>query len=304
MTTRRRVAAAALYAEGLTDYLQQPVAAPAHRERGRESARAPGLRPPGRAPARCRCPRPRPRGPASRSGPPRRPPPRASRSRSSPRARSRPAWPRPRPGRSPRAARPGRRRTRAGRASWSSSSESQPVNSRCRPRARGAPRSRRRASGPRTRSARPAGAAAAATNGRWPFCSSVERTRCPTVSASGSLRRPAGELAERVGHAVMEHRHALAGGIGVLRSISAAAVLGVRDQARGAAHDPAARPAPQAALLVAVADVGHVRGVEAADDHHRRLAQQPRERDREERVPGGEPAEHEVRPQHPAGPRR
>ena len=58
--------------------------------------------------------------------------------------------------------------------------------------------------------------------------------------------------------------------------------------------------APQPALLVAVADVRHVGRVEPADDHHRRLAQEPRERDREERVPGGEPAEHDVGAQHAA----
>ena len=240
-----------------------------------------------------------PPGPASRSARRRRPPPRASRSRPSPRARSRPASPRPRPARSPRAATPARTPTRAGRGRCSSSSDTQPVNSTLSPAsARSssiasscqlaheheahvrqlAPRPPRTAGGPSARA--------------------CERTRCADGQRQ-RLRGPAGSAPNGSGTPwwITVTR---SGGIGVFRSISAAAVVGVRDQPGGAPHDPAAGPAPQAALLVAVADVRHVGRVEAADDHHRRLAQQPGERDREEGVPGGEPAEHEVGPQHPA----
>ena len=226
----RCVGAAAALASGAALELHAPASASSdHSSRSRRLARSPsGTRedPLARPRARLRPQLERAadavrhllRAPASRSARPRRPPPRASPSRPSPPARSRPASPRPPPGRSPRGATPARRRRRAGRASCRSSSDSQPVNSTfvgARPRA--APRPRRRATCPRTRSARRAARAPPARTGSWPFCSSVARSIAPTVSARRSLLAPA--LAERVRHAVVEHRHPL-GGIGVLRSIS------------------------------------------------------------------------------------
>src|SRR4026209_1330314 len=97
------------------------------------------------------------------------------------------------------------------------------------------------------------------------------------------------------------------GGTGVFRSISLrlySEFVASRRARRMIQRPPAARgPAgggADPALLLAVADFRHVRRVEAPDDHHGRLAQEPRERDREERVPGGEPAEDEVGTEHAA----
>ena len=76
-------------------------------------------------------------------------------------------------------------------------------------RRRAAPRWRRRASGRRTRSARREGAAAAATKGRWPFC--IERRAHQVADGQRQrLARPLGvERPEGVGHAVVDHGHAL-----------------------------------------------------------------------------------------------
>ena len=104
-------------------------------------------------------------------------------------------------------------------------------------------------------------------------------------------------LAEGVGHSEVDDAHAGRRDRGVALDLLER-VLGVGREPRGPAHDPAARMPAEASLLVAVADVGHVRRVEAADDQNRGLAQQPRQRDRKERVPRGEPAEDHVRAQH------
>ena len=109
----------------------------------------------------------------------------------------------------------------------------------------------------------------------------------------------AGGTPERVGHTVVDDRHTLGRDRGVLFDLPQA-VLGVGDQPPGTAHDPAARAAAEPAALVAVADLGHVRGVKAADHEHRWPAQQPGQRDREEGVPGGKPAEHQIGPQYTA----
>ena len=106
-------------------------------------------------------------------------------------------------------------------------------------------------------------------------------------------------LAEGIGNAEVEDLDATGGDRRVALDL-AQRVVRVGDQAPGPAKDPAARVHPQAAALVAEPDVGHVGGVESADDQHRRLSQQPGERDREEAVPVGKPREHEIGAQHAA----
>src|SRR5439155_27205688 len=75
-----------------------------------------------------------------------------------------------------------------------------------------------------------------------------------------------------------------------------AAVVGIGYQARRTSHRPATDAPHQTALLKAVVDLRQIRCVEAADHENRRPPHEPRESHRPKRVPGSEPAEHEVAP--------
>ena len=106
-------------------------------------------------------------------------------------------------------------------------------------------------------------------------------------------RRGGVDVGEAVGDAVVDDLDALGVDADVLGDL-AKRRLGVRDQPRREVRRRADEPAAHPAALRAVADLGHGRRVEAAEDEERGLLAQPREAERERRVPRGEPADDRV----------
>src|SRR5258706_6537114 len=112
-----------------------------------------------------------------------------------------------------------------------------------------------------------------------------------------AVARLSGEWSEAIGNTVVDSLQVLVVESGVRIGFDYAE-LRIGDQARGQPHSRAADPSfalvSEARALMAITDRGQIRQVVAANHEHRWLLQDTREEQRQESVPGSEPAEYQA----------